>query len=79
MDTIRIKLVNDNSEYKLCDVSPSHFVAISTEDYDDYKSENGMVDLTDFNSDLTDYINLVVENNNGRVLKFICVYDSDKL
>jgi len=37
-----------------------------------------MVELTDFNSQTTNEITLVVEQSwRGRVLKFKCVYDSD--
>ena len=47
-------------------------------EYEKYKRENGMIELTDFNSQTTDEITLVVEQSwRGRVLKFKCVYDSD--
>lgn len=47
-------------------------------EYEKYKREYGMVELTDFNSQTTDEITLVVEQPwRGRVLKFKCIYDSD--
>lgn len=47
-------------------------------EYDNYLRENKMIDLTDFNSETTGDIELIVEQEHrGRVLKFKCVYDSD--
>ena len=83
MDTIKIKLESGN-EYKLPDISSEKFDEFIWEngsndvEYEKYKRENGMIELTDFNSQTTDEITLVVEQSwRGRVLKFKCVYDSD--
>jgi hypothetical protein len=83
MDTIKIKLESGN-EYKLPDISSEKFGEFICEidsndvEYEKYKRENGMVELTDFNSETTDEITLVIEQSwRGRVLKFKCVYDSD--
>ena len=83
MDTIKIKLERGN-EYKLPDISSEKFDQFMYEngsndvEYEKYKRENGMIELTDFNSQTTDEITLVVEQSwRGRVLKFKCVYDSD--
>lgn len=83
MDTIKVKLESGN-EYKLPDISSEKFDEFMWEngsndvEYEKYKRENGMIELTDFNSQTTDEITLVVEQSwRGRVLKFKCVYDSD--
>jgi hypothetical protein len=83
MDTIKIKLENGN-EYKLPDISSEKFDEFifkggsNDVEYEKYKRENGMIELSDFNSQTTDEITLVVaESWRGRVLKFKCVYDSD--
>ena len=83
MYTIKIKLESGN-EYKLPDISSEKFDEFMWEsgsndvEYEKYKRENGMIELTDFNSQTTDEITLVVEQSwRGRVLKFKCVYDSD--
>jgi hypothetical protein len=83
MDTIKIKLESGN-EYKLPDISSEKFdefiwkTGSNDIEYENYKRENGMKELTDFNSQTTDEITLVVEQSwRGRVLKFKCVYDSD--
>ncbi len=83
MDTIKIKLESGN-EYKLPDISSEKFgeficeIGSNDVEYEKYKRENGMVELTDFNSETTDEITLVIEQSwRGRVLKFKCVYDSD--
>ena len=83
MDTIKIKLESGN-EYKLPDISSEKFDEFiwksgsNDVEYENYKRENGMKELTDFNSQTTDEITLVVEQSwRGRVLKFKCVYDSD--
>jgi hypothetical protein len=83
MDTIKIKLESGN-EYKLPDISSEKFdefiwkTGSNDVEYENYKRENGMKELTDFNSQTTDEITLVVEQSwRGRVLKFKCVYDSD--
>jgi hypothetical protein len=83
MDIIKIKLESGN-EYKLPDISSEKFDEFvwksgsNDVEYENYKRENGMIELTDFNSQTTDEITLVVEQSwRGRVLKFKCVYDSD--
>ena len=83
MDTIKAKLESGN-EYKLPDISSEKFDEFMWEngsndvEYEKYKRENGMIELTDFNSQTTNEITLVVEQSwRGRVLKFKCVYDSD--
>jgi hypothetical protein len=82
MDTIKVKLGGE--EYNLPDISSEKFDEFMWEsgsndiEYENYKRERGMVELTDFNSQTTDEITLVVEQSwSGRVLKFKCVYDSD--
>jgi hypothetical protein len=83
MDIIKIKLESGN-EYKLPDISSEKFDEFMWEsgsndvEYKKYKRENEMIELTDFNSQTTNEITLVVEQSwRGRVLKFKCVYDSD--
>lgn len=83
MDTIKIKFESGNG-YKLPDISSEKFDEFmwgsgdSEFEYEKYKRENRMIELTDFNSQTTDEITLVVEQSwRGRVLKFKCVYDSD--
>ncbi len=83
MDTIKIKL-EGGDEYKFPDISSDKFdefmfkSGCNDVEYENYKRENGMRELTDFNSQSTDEITLVVEQPwRGRVLKFKCVYDSD--
>jgi hypothetical protein len=83
MDIIKIKL-ESGDEYKLPDISSEKFDEFvwksgsNDVEYENYKRENGMIELTDFNSQTTDEITLVVEQSwRGRVLKFKCVYDSD--
>lgn len=50
----------------------------SVVEYDAFLKRYNMIDLTNYNSQSTEYIELVVENpNRGRVLKFKCIYDSD--
>ena len=47
-------------------------------EYNKYCRENNMMDLTDFNSESTGEITLILEKSSrGRVLKFRCIYDSD--
>jgi hypothetical protein len=47
-------------------------------EYDKYLRENGMKELSDFNSESTNEITLIDEQPyRGRVLKFKLVYDSD--
>jgi hypothetical protein len=83
MDKIRI-VFEDGDEYKLPDISSEKFDKFmfnsgsNDVEYEKYKSEHGMKELTDFNSQTTDEITLVVEQSfRGRVLRFKCVYDSD--
>ena len=83
MDSIKIRLESGN-EYKLPDISSEKFDKFMWEsgsndvEYEKYKLENGMIELTDFNSQTTGEITLVIEQfRRGRVLKFKCVYDSD--
>lgn len=83
MDVIKIKLESGN-EYKLPDISSEKFNEFMFKsgsndvEYEKYKHENRMIELTDFNSQTTDEITLVIEQSwRGRVLKFKCVYDSD--
>jgi hypothetical protein len=80
---IRIKF-DDGTEYKLPDISYEKFTehmfesGSSDVEYDKYCRENNMKDLTDFNSESTSEITLIVEQPyRGRVLKFRCIYDSD--
>ena len=80
---IKIKF-NDGTEYKLPDISYEKFTEYmfksgsSDVEYDKYLRENNMQDLTDFNSESTCEITLIVEQPyRGRVLKFKCIYDSD--
>jgi hypothetical protein len=81
----KIKVIFDSGEdYILPDISSEKFdkfmfdIGLNDVEYDKYKHNNGMVELTDFNSQTTNEITLVVEQSwRGRVLKFKCVYDSD--
>ena len=85
MDKIKIKVDGKNEcDYKLPDISSSKFddfiwkIGSNDIEYEKYKNENGMIELTDFNSQTTNEIVIVVENPlRGRVLKFKCIYDSD--
>ena len=80
-----IKIAFDNgSEYRLPDISYEKFTEYmfkngsSDVEYEKYLRENNMKDLTDFNSESTDEITLVIENSGReRLLKFRCVFDSD--
>ena len=83
---IKIKFKDENNiRGTLSDISYDRFIKTdlyqsgsSDMAYDEYLRENNMVDLTDFNSQSTGDIELIVESENrGRVLKFKCVYDSD--
>jgi mRNA-degrading endonuclease RelE of RelBE toxin-antitoxin system len=83
MDTIKIKF-GDGNVYKLPDISSEKFDEFMFKngsndvEYEKYKRENGMKELTDFNGESTSEITLVVEQSwRGRVLKFKCIYDSD--
>ena len=79
MDKIRI-VFDDGSEYKLSDKFDEFMWKEGASDmaFDKYKRENNMCDLTDFNSESTNEISLIIEQKwRGRVLKFKCVYDSD--
>ena len=66
MDKIKIRLESGN-EYKLPDISSEKFDEFIWEggsndiEYENYKRENGMIELTDFNSQTTNEITLVVE------------------
>ena len=82
--TLKI-LFDDGVEYALPDISYDKFIELdkyeggSDIEYDKYLLENGMVDLTDFNSNSTNEITLIDEHPyRGRVLKFRLIYDSDK-
>lgn len=62
----------------LCKSSASRYGSVSDIEYDKYCRENNMKELTDFNSESTGEITLIVEQPyRGRVLKFRCIYDSD--
>lgn len=83
---IKIKFKDEDKIHGvLPDISYERFVKSglyesgeSDVEYDWYLRSNNMVVLTDFNSQSTGDIELIVENKNrGRVLKFKCVYDSD--
>ena len=83
MDVIKIKF-EEGDEYILPDISYDKFTEYmfvsgsSDIEYGKYLRENNMVELTDFNSESTHEITLVVEQEwRGRVLSFKCVYDSD--
>jgi len=82
-ESITINL-NGESEYKLPDISYEKFTEYmfkggsSDVEYDKYCRDNNMKDLTDFNSQSTGEVTLIVEQPyRGRVLKFRCIYDSD--
>ena len=82
-ERIKIKF-DDGTEYTLPDISYEKFTqhvfecGIYDTEYDKYLRENDMKVLTDFNSESTGEITLIVEQPyRGRVLKFRCVYDSD--
>lgn len=83
---IKIKFKDEDKIHgKIPDISYEKFVKTdlyqsgeSNVEYDLYLRNNNMFDLTDFNSQSTGDIELIVENENrGRVLKFKCIYDSD--
>ena len=83
---IKIKFKDEDKIHCLLpDISYERFVktdlyqaGASDVSYDEYLKENNMVDLTDFNSQTTSDIELIVENKDrGRVMKFKCIYDSD--
>ena len=83
-NTLKI-LFDDGSEYRLPDLSYEKFkdskLYVSGEsniEYERYCRENGMKELSDFNSQSTNEITLIDEQPyRGRVLKFKLVYDSD--
>lgn len=82
MDIIKIKF-DDGTEYQLPDISYDKFIkymfdhGCSDVEYDEYCTENDMLELTDINGESTGEITLIVEQPyRGRVLKFKCVYDS---
>ena len=82
-EPIKIKF-DDGGEYRLPDISFEKFSELMFEggcddvEYEKYCRENNMKHLTDFNSESTGEITLIVEQPyRGRVLKFRCVYDSD--
>lgn len=83
---IKIKFIGEDKIHGVFpDISYDKFVKtdlyqLNSSDiaYDAYLKDNNMVDLTDFNAQSTEDIELIVENESrGRVLKFKCVYDSD--
>jgi len=81
---IKIKVGDKTSHSLLPDISYDKFTEYmfdsgsSDVEYNKYLGDNNMVELTDFNSQTTDEIVLIVEDSfMGRVLKFKCVYDSD--
>jgi len=83
MNIMKIKF-DDGTECRLPDISIERFSEFmfngGTDDieYEKYKHKNGMAELTDFNSQSTGEITLVIEQPYiGRVLEFKCVYDSD--
>lgn len=83
MDTLKVRL-ESGCEYKLVDISLKWFEEFMWKggsndvEYEKYKRENSMIDLTDINSQTTGELTLVVEQPyRGRVLKFKCIYDSD--
>jgi len=83
-NTLKI-LFDDGEEFRLPDISYDKFVnselyksGSSDVEYDKYLRENGMKELSDFNSESTNEITLIDEQPyRGRVLKFRLVYDSD--
>lgn len=93
MDTIKIKFKNEDNfdELKFPDISYDYFLkyiwgskknyifsGASDIDYDYFKKENKMKEISDFNSETTKDILLIVENEyRERVLIFECIYDSD--
>ena len=83
-NTLKI-LFDDGAEYRLPDISYDKFEnselyqrGSSDVEYDKYLRDNGMKELSDFNSESTNEITLIDEQPyRGRVLKFRLVYDSD--
>lgn len=83
-NTMRV-VFDDGDEFRLPDLSYDKFInselfvgGLSDIEYDKYLRENGMVELSDFNSQSTNEITLIDEQPfRGRVLKFRLVYDSD--
>ncbi len=83
-NTLRI-VFDDGNEYRLPDISYEKFMesdlyktGSSDVEYAKYLRENGMAELSDFNSQSTNEITLIDEEPyRGRVLKFKLIYDSD--
>lgn len=83
-NTFRV-VFDDGDEFRLPDLSYDKFInselyadGSSDIEYEKYLRENGMVELSDFNSQSTNEITLIDEQPfRGRVLKFRLVYDSD--
>lgn len=83
--TNTLKIVfDDGDEFRLPDISYGRFLESELYEegssdiaYDNYLRENGMIELSDFNSGSTNEITLIDEHPyRGRVLKFRLVYDS---
>ena len=79
------RFVIDNKEYFLPDISYENFLdymdwkGSSDQAYDSYLDRNNMKDMSDFDSETTGDIVLIFEQpHRGRVLKFKCIYDSDR-
>lgn len=82
---IRVFINNEPQNKCLPDISYEKFAdsslfetGSSDTEYEKYLRDNNMIDLTDYNSQTTPDLRLVVEQRyRGRVLMFKCVYDSD--
>lgn len=83
-NTLRI-VFDDGNEYRLPDISYKKFIesdlyktGSSDVEYAKYLRDNGMAELSDFNSQSTNEITLIDEEPyRGRVLKFKLIYDSE--
>ncbi len=76
--------IGSGMKARLPDISYDHFTeflfkqGVSDSEYDKYLRDNNMKYLTDFNSESTEEIELIIENSGrNRVLKYRCYYDSD--
>lgn len=85
-NTLKIVFDSEETEIRLPDISYDKFIksdlyksGSSDIEYDNYLSENNMIELSDYNSDTLKEITLIDEQPyRGRVLKFKIVYDSDE-
>jgi hypothetical protein len=85
-EVIKVFFDGEDSGQALADISYEKFIELTRWEgssdvaYDMYVRCNNMVDVTDYNEYSTvGHIELVLEQRyRGRVLKFKCVYDSDR-